>query len=248
MNSRERSSGPQGVRQAVTGQAGLTVMEVLIGLSIMAVVAGSISMLVGTAVQSKMISAARQGDTETARESLDWMAERLRNAGLDVQPGSQPQLRCKDRVVAQDSLLLPTASSVYVTGDIVNTTTSSPYPIVTIGYYLGPDPVTGQQVIMEYNQPCSSGATSVATYSNPLSTPNVTVTGLTFQYYDVNGNQIVSPTTVAQIRSIQFIQVSLAVQSSQGQSGVQSQTLQRNIVLRNPDPNAANWQDPNETY
>jgi hypothetical protein len=235
-------------RKWLSAQTGLTVMEILVGISIMAIVAGSISLLVGTAVQSKMITASRQGDTETARESLDWMSERLRNAGLNVQPGTQAQTRCKDRVVAQDVLLVPTATSVYVTGDLVNTTTTPPYPIVTIGYYVAADPVTGTQVIMEYDQACSSGATSVAANSNPLSMPNITVTGLTFQYYDSGGNHLTNPSTLAQIRSIQLIQISLSVQTTQGRSGVQAQTLTRNVVLRNPDPNTANWMDPNETY
>jgi len=241
------SSSPAAAPRAA-GQSGLTIIEVLVGMVLMVIVAGIISLLIGDAVQSKMISVARAGDVGAARKSLDWMAERLRNAGLNVSPSAQPQTRCQDRVVALDPVLLPTAHSVYVSGDMLNTTTSPPYPNATIGYYLGADPASGLQVIMEYNQACSTGATSLASYSNPLSSPQTQVTGLSFQYFDTNGNTVSNLSSAATIRQIQAINITLTVQTSQGRSGSQAETLTRYVTFRNPNPQTNTWVDVNENY
>lgn len=226
----------------------MTVLEVLIGIMIMAVVGSAIAILVGGAVQSKMISSVRSADTETARGTLEWMTERIRNAGFNLQPSAQAQVRCQDRVVAQDVALRPTATSVYVSGELLNTNTIAGDEDITVGYYLGSDPVTGAAVVMEYNQPCSGGATSIAANSRPLSSPNLTITSFSFQYYDANGNTVTNLTSPTTIRQIQIVRVSLTVQGSEGRSGVQMQSLTRYVFLRNPEPNANNWLDVNENY
>lgn len=227
---------------------GLTVLEVLVGIMIMAIVGGAISILVGGAVQSKMIASVRSADTETIRGTLEWMTERIRNSALNVQPGAQAQLRCKDRVVAQDASLLPTTTSVFVSGEMLNTNTTAGDEDATIGYYLGADPVTGSTVVMEYNQPCSSGATAIATYSKPLTNPNLRVMSLALQYYDGSGVLVTNLTSATTIRQIQTIKVTLTVQGSEGRSGVQLETLTRYVLLRNPEPNANNWVDVNENF
>lgn len=227
---------------------GLTVVEILVATALMAIVTGAMAILIGACIQSKLISASRSADTETARVTLEWMSDRLRNAGLNLVPSTQSQLRCEDRVVAQDTSLLPTANSVYVSGDMLNTVTSPPYPLATIGYYLTTDPGTGNQVVMEYNQPCSSGATAVSTYSTRLSNPKISVTNLTLQYFDANGNAVTNLITASAIRKIQIISISLTVQGIEGASGVQTQVFQRYVQLWDPEPNANNWADLNENY
>ena len=230
------------------GQRGLTVIEILVASALMAIVVGSLSILLGASVQSKVISSARSADTETARATMAWMSDRLRNAGFNLLPGAQPQLRCKDRVVAQDTGLLPTANSVYVSGEMLNTNTTAGDEDATIGYYLAADPGTGNQVVMEYNQPCSSGSTAISTYSKRLSNPKISVTNLAFQYFDVNGNAVTNLTSATTIRQIQIISISLTVQGSEGRSGVQTQVLRRNVKLWDPEPNANNWLDQNENF
>jgi Tfp pilus assembly protein PilW len=227
---------------------GLTVVEILVATALMAIVTGAIAILIGASMQSKVISASRSADTETARVTLEWMSDRLRNAGLNLLPSAQSQLRCKDRVVAQDTNLLPTANSVYVSGDMLNTVTSPPYPLATIGYYLATDPGTGNQVVMEYNQPCSSGATAVSTYSTRLSNPKISVTNLALQYFDTNGNAVTNLTTASAIRQIQIISISLTVQGTEGKSGAQTQVFRRYVQLWDPEPNVNNWADLNENY
>lgn len=230
------------------GQRGLTVLEVMVGVAIMAIAGGAIAILVGSAIQAKMIASVRSSDTETGRSTLEWMTERIRNAGLNLQPSAQAQLRCKDMVVAQDPSLLPTTTSVFVSGEMLETNTIAGDDDVTIGYYLGSDPATGASVVMEYNQACSGGATSIAANSTPLSSPKLTITSLSFQYFDGNGGAVTNLTSVTQIRKIRIISVSLTVQGSEGRSGVQTQTLTRYIMLRNPEPNANNWLDANENF
>ena len=229
-------------------QRGMTVVEVLVACALMAIVTGAIALLIGTSVQSKVISASRSADTETARATLAWMSDRLRNAGFNVLPSAQSQLRCKDRVVAQDTSLLPTTNSVYVSGEMLKTDTIAGDQDLTIGYYLGTDSGTGNQVIMEYNQPCSSGSTAISTYSTRLSNPKISVTSLTFQYFDANGNAVTNLTSASAIRQIQIISISLTVQGIEGRSGVQTQTFQRNVKLWDPEPNANNFLDLNENF
>src|SRR2546425_484227 len=88
--------------RSFASQAGMTIMEIMVGMSIMAVAAGAIAFLIGAAVQAKMITAVRAGDTESVRESLGRMAERLRNAGMNIQLPSGLVQRCWDRVVASN--------------------------------------------------------------------------------------------------------------------------------------------------
>jgi hypothetical protein len=226
----------------------MTIMEILVGMTIMAIAAGAIAFLIGAAVQAKMITAVRAGDTESVRESLGRMAERLRNGGFNIKlPSAQPN-RCWDRVVALDASLTPSANRLYVSGEILKTDTVAGDQLATIGYYVGADPVTGVQVVQEYYQTCAGGATNVAANSTPLSNPRIPVTNLTFTYYDSGGTLLTPPLTTAQIQSIVFAKISMTVQASEGTSKMQTATLSRYIMFREPEPNANNWQDINETY
>ncbi len=40
----------------------------------------------------------------------------------------------------------------------------------------------------------------------------------------------------------------MSVQGTQGSSGVQAQTWTRDVLLRNPEPNANNWVNLNENF
>jgi type II secretory pathway component PulJ len=234
--------------RSLAAEAGMTIMEIMVGITIMAIAAGSIAFLIGAAVQAKMITAVRAGDTESVRESLGRMAERLRNAGFNIKlPSAQPN-RCWDRVVAQDPLLKPTASSLYVSGEILKTDTVAGDQLATIGYYVAADPVTSVQVVQEYYQTCAGGATNIAANSTPLSNPRIPVTGLTFTYYNSGGVQVTDLVTTSSIQTIVFAKISMTVQASEGRSGTQTATLSRYVMFRQPEPNANSWIDINENY
>ncbi len=236
---------PHGVHD----QRGLTVIEILVATALMGIVAGAISILMGASVQSKMISSGWSSDTQSARKTLAWMSDRVRQAGFNVKPSLQTQLRCKDRIVAQDATLYPTANAVYFSGEILKTDTVAGDQVATFGYYLGTDATTGNAVVMEYNQPCSTGATSVAAYSTELSNPKSKVTNLTFAYYDGSGNAVTNLTSIATIRTITIVSVSLTVQTTEGKYGKQTEVyLNRFVRLWDLEPNANNWLDINETY
>jgi len=207
-------------------------LEVLVAVMVMGLMVGTLAILVGAAVRSKLIVATRSADTDTARQTLEWMSERLRNAGLNVLPGAQAQLRCKDMVVAQDATLRPTESRLYVTGEILNSNAVAGDEVITIGYYLQGG------VIMQASAPCSGAwAPVVARVSNP----KVRVTDLRFDYFNRTGDPIADLSDVDQIRAIRIIRVALTVQAQEGTSGVQTQTFTRLVMLRNPQPDRNNW-------
>jgi type II secretory pathway component PulJ len=221
------------LRTRLFHQGGTTLAEVIVSAAIMALIIGSMSALVGAAVRGKMITAVRSADTETARATLEWMSERMRNAGLNVLPASQPQLRCQDMVVAQDAALRPSAGSVYVSGEILNSDTTAGNEVVTIGYRLQGG------AVMEDRSTCSGGWAPV---SSAVTDPRVTVTALTFAYFARNGDQIAVPTTdIDEIRSIRSIRIALTVQGQEGTSGAQVQTFTRMVMFRNPRPDTNNY-------
>ena len=240
-SSSKRSAGPSGGQS----ERGTSLLEVLVSMALMSALAGTMSILFGAAVRSKLIIATRSADTETARQTLAWMAERLRNAGLNVQPSTQAyEPRCQDMVVAQEATMQPTASRVYVSGEITNTDEIAGNELITLGYSVANDPDTGLPVVMEFRQACGGGTAEI----RPLSNPQVSVTGLVFNYYDSSGLEVTALTDPAQIRRIRAIIISLTVEATQGSSGTQSQTWTRLVMLRNPEPNLNNYMDLNETY
>lgn len=221
------------------GQRGATLLELLVAVVVILMLMGSLSVLVGAAVRSKMIVAVRSSDTETARQTLEWMSERLRNGGLNILPSAQAQTRCQDMVVAQDSSLRPQPDRVYVSGEIINTNTVAGDEVITLGYRL-----QGGAVIEERSSCVGSWSPS----TSQVSDPRVTVTSLAFTYYDRAGDVVTVPTTdVTAIRSIRVIGITLTVRGQEGTSGTQTQTFTRAVMLRNPRPDNNNWLDPQET-
>lgn len=219
------------------GQGGFTLIEVMVALVIMAFLIGSVAALVGGSVRSKMIVAMRSADTETARQTLEWMSERLRNAGLNIDPDLQPAL-CDDMVVAGIPSLRPTGSQVYVAGEILNTNVVAGDEVVALGFRLSGG------LVVEERSGCAVWLPTAAVLSNPA----VTVTALSLRYFERNGAEVTVPTTDEDaIRSIRIIQITLTVQAQEGSSGTQTQTFQRLVMLRNPRPDISNWLAPLET-
>jgi type II secretory pathway pseudopilin PulG len=218
----------------------MTMVEVLVALAIMVVVAGSLATLVGASIRGKVITAARSADTETARQTLEWMSERMRNAGLNIRPALQPQPRCQDMVVAQDAALRPQPDRVYISGEVYNTDTVAGNQVITLGYRLSGG------AVLEDTGSCSVAGWAPTTAQ--VSNPAVVVSGLTFRYFTRNGAEVAVPTTdITAIREIRLIEIAITVQAVQGSSGPQSQTFTRLLMLRNPRPDTNDWISPGET-
>lgn len=228
------------------GQAGTTLVEMLVAIVVMAMVLGTLSVLVGAAVRGKMIVAVRSADTESARQTLEWMSERLRNAGLNVYPSAQVELRCKDMVVALDSGLRPRSGSVYVSGEILNADTVAGNEVITLGYRLE------NGVVVEEKARCAVTWNSSTVSSAAVSNPRVPVTALVLRYFTRSGDLVPVPsggqiTDVDEIRSIRLIEITMTVQGEEGRSGQQIQTFTRLVMLRNPRPDMNDWLSPSET-
>jgi len=247
-------------------QQGLTIIEILVASALMGIVAGAISVLIGAAVQSKMVTSGWSSDTQSARTTLTWMADRIRQAGFNVnhaettpvnQNGLYPK-RCWDRIVAQDSTMYPstttsagTTNGMYFSGEVPYTSGNPGSSLRTFGYYLGTDATTGNTVIMEYNELCSTNIDNIAGNSTELSNPKSNVTNLTFSYYDSTGTAITgaSLSSMASIQKIAIIGISLTVQTTEGKYGKQTEIYLNSYVrLWNPEPNANAWVDINEAY
>lgn len=224
-------------------EGGVTLLEVLVSVGLMVTLAASMTTLVGVAVRSKHIVGLRATDTETARTTLEWMAERLRNAGLNLRPADQSEPRCQDMVVALDAALRPTASALYVSGEMLNSNTIAGDEVITLGYRVGPDPVSGVPVVMEYRQACTAGAAATL---RPLSDPRIRITELGFEYFAANGQRVTDLTTPDEIRRIRVVRITLRTESQQGASGVQRRTWARDVMLRNPEPHLNDWENPSE--
>ncbi len=231
-------------RAALPGGAGFTLTEVVVASVLMLLVIGSLSTLVGAAIRSKLFVAVRSADTETGRQTLEWMSERLRNAGLNVLPSAQPLPRCQDMVVAQRGNLLdpdlrPTTGSVYVAGEILNTNTDAGDQVIVLGYRLAGGGIVEDQA------PCTGGWTPT---TSRVSNPAITITALSFRYFERNGAEVTVPTVDEEaIRRIRMIDVTLTVLGEEGRSGPQTQTFQRLVMLRNPRPDFSDWLSPGET-
>ncbi len=228
------------------GQRGTTLVEMVVAIVVMVMVIGAMSLLVAAAVRGKMIVAVRSADTESARQTLEWMSERLRNAGLNIYPSAQAEPRCKDMVVALDAGLRPRSGSVHVSGEILNTDPLAGNEVVTLGYRL----VDG--VVVEEKARCQDNWNSSTVSSSAVSNPRIPVTVLVFKYFTRGGDLIPVPpggpiTDVDAIRSIRLIEITMTVQGEEGRSGQQSQTFTRLVMLRNPRPDTNDWLSPTET-
>lgn len=219
------------------GQAGLSLVEVMVAMVVTIVVIGTIATLIGASVRSKMIVAIRSADTETARQTLEMMSERLRNAGLNIDPDAQPDL-CDDMVVAKDAARRPTPTQIYVAGEIFNSNNRPGDEVIVLGYRL-----SDGRVVEDWSR-CETWA---APTTSDVSNPRITVPsgGLTFQYFGPSGGEISVPTIDEEaIRSIRAILVTLTVQGEEGRSGLQTQSFSRLIMLRNPRPDRSDWLPP----
>lgn len=216
----------------------MTLIEVMMASVIMLLIIGSLATLVGAAVRSRLIVSVRSADTETGRQTLEWMSERLRNGGLNLLPSAQPA-RCQDMVVAQDAALRPGAAGVYVAGEILNTNTTAGDEVIVLGYRLA-----GGRVVQDEGACAGSWAPASSLVSNPA----ITVTALAFRYFERNGTEVtIPPTDEEAIRRIRMIQITLTVRGEEGRSGQQTQTFQRLVMLRNPRPDSSVWLAPGET-
>ncbi len=82
----------------------------------------SIHLVIGNAVSAKLIASNRIAGQNQGRSVVEWIADRVRQAGFRADPASTFP-RCRSGIVSQDASYYPTAATLSVTGDVDNTET-----------------------------------------------------------------------------------------------------------------------------
>lgn len=217
-------------RRSRHSERGMTLIEVLAALAIGSLVLSTMYLALGTAVRSRLLVASQLQSQQHGRLVLQWLGDRVRQAGYAVNYNS-PIPRCRDALVVEDASLNPTAAQLYFNTDLVGDGT-----VETIGFRLGTEIVGGAtvNVVQQSVTDCVNGAAEqLASITDPTS---VSVVSLTFTYYDVNGAQVTNLTSPTSIRSIRMIRITLVERTSAGAQGTRDHTWTVTVNFRNPDP------------
>ncbi|MDR7521814.1 MAG: prepilin-type N-terminal cleavage/methylation domain-containing protein [Armatimonadota bacterium] len=215
------------------GERGLTLVEVIAAMAIGSLVLSTIYLALGTAIKARLLVWSQVHNQQHGRLVIQWMADRLRQAGYAVSPAS-PLPRCQDALVAEDPALRPTASQIYFNTDLDGAGAGA--PTQTIGFRVGRESAGGTMVnvVEESVADCTSGAPSrVSSVTDPTS---VAIASLTFDYYDASGTPVTDLATPDSIRTIRMVRITLVEQASAGSLGPRGQTWSVLVSLRNPDP------------
>ncbi len=217
------SSSPLFSRR-VAAPAGFALLEVLAALAIMALVFASLHLTVGNAVRLKLRASSQVADQQHGRLVVAWIADRVRQAGFRADPASLLP-RCRDAIVAQGGLYLPTAAELYITADVDNdgTPETRGFRITAIG---------GVNAVTETIMPCVTGAPAATAPLTDATT--VEALSLVFAYYDAAGSPVTNLTNTAAIQSIRKVEVTFQVRASAGAQAPTDQTWTLSITLRNP--------------
>lgn len=206
------------------GEAGVTAMEVLVALSIMSLILASIHLTVGNAISAKLMVSNRVADQNQGRVVVEWIADRVRQAGFGASSSSSIA-RCRNGIVSQDPLYYPTTTSLSITADVTNSGTAQTRTFKV-------ETVSGVPAVTESVTDCTAGAT---TSDQPITdTTSVKVLSLTFAYYDASGTAVTNLTSPAAIQSIRNVKVTAQVRAMGGKAGPTDETWATLIALRNP--------------
>jgi len=199
-------------------------MEVIVALSIMTLVFASIHLTVGNAISAKLMVSNRIADQNQGRLVVEWIADRVRQAGFGASAGSAIA-RCRNGIVSQDPLYYPTTTSLSITADVDNSGTAETRTFKV-------ETVAGVPAVTESVTDCTAGA---ATADQPITdTTSVRVQSLTFAYFDVNGNAVTDLTNPTAIQSIRNVTVTAQVRATGGKAGPTDETWTTLVALRNP--------------
>jgi prepilin-type N-terminal cleavage/methylation domain-containing protein len=227
--STRRRRTPRGPRR---GEAGFSLLELLVSLVILGVLFASLHFVVGTAVLGKMLTANRSTGQNQGRLIAEWLADRVRMAGYGAS-SSNPVARCQSGIVSTDSNYYPTTSALWVSGEYTQPDISNNTP-ETRGFRL--ETVNGVQAITETVINCAAGATPT---DEPLTdTTSTTAVSLAFAYYDNTGAQVTALTTPSKIQTIRVVQITATVQPLHTPPGIAAgnaqQTWTTRVTVRNP--------------
>lgn len=211
-------------------ERGTSLIELLAALTIGSLLMSTIYLAIGTAVRSRLLVDSTIRNQQHGRLIVQWLGDRMRQAGYAVSTGSALP-RCRDAIVVEDATLTPTATRFYFNTDVAVDGTSE-----TIGYEIGTEVVNGSSIniVEERVTNCTVGATTqTSSVTDPTS---IAILSLTFTYYSVSGAVVTDLVTPSSIRSIRMVRITLVERANAGAQGPRDQTWSTMIQLRNPDP------------
>ena len=223
--SPRRPERPRAAHRLSTGrEGGFTLLELLVGLVITGLVFASVHLVIGNAVAAKLIASNRIAGQNQGRLVVEWIADRVRQAGFRADPASAIA-RCRNGIASQDASYYPTAATLSVTGDVDNSGTpqTRTFQIETVG---------GVPGVTETVLACAAGATAS---DQPLTDRvSVSAQSLTFAYFDSAGSPVTNLTSPTAIQSIRTVQITFQVRARLGRNGPTDQTWTTRVALRNP--------------
>ncbi|MGH2371859.1 MAG: PilW family protein, partial [bacterium] len=199
-------------------ERGTSLIEVLAALTIGTLLMSTIYLAIGTAVRSRLLVDSMIHNQQHGRLVVQWLGDRIRQAGYAVNTGSALP-RCRDAIVVEDAAYTPTATRLYFNTDVAVDGTSE-----TIGYQIGTEVVNGSpvNVVEERVTNCTVGAsTQTSSVTDPTS---IAILSLTFTYYNVSGAVVTDLVTPGSIRSIRMVRITLAERANAGAQGPRDQT------------------------
>lgn len=211
-------------------ERGTTLIEVVAALTIGSLLMSTMYLAIGTAVRSRLLVDSTIHHQQHGRLIVQWLGDRIRQAGYGVDTGSSLP-RCRDALVVEDAPLRPTATQLYFNTDVAADGTTE-----TIGFQIGTEAVAGSpvNVVQQSTQNCTAGAiTQTASVTDPTT---IAILSLTFTYYNAAGAVVTDLITPSSIRSIRMVRITLVERAFAGAQGPRDQTWTTLLQLRNPDP------------
>lgn len=184
------------LRRNLFDNRGITLMDLLVGLSLLAVAAGGVFAGFKGSLKAWTIAQQYAGEQHNARLVLDWATRRLRMAGSGF--AGTPFARAEvDEVV------------------FYGNTDDNPATIECHHIYLN----AGQGVVYAHTAQLPTDCNTPDTGGQPLSAnveaQTLAVTALNLQYFDADGVLLPPPLTGAQLTNVHRIQMTIAASGLQ---------------------------------
>ncbi len=197
---------------------GTTLIEFVSMLSVIALVVGSLFLLVGAGIKGRLIVHARVSDQERGRQALTWLADRVRQAGYDLQAA------CPDGfvVIGNGNGFDQRLAFRAVIDERLDP------PRWTYAYYVQERTLWQEMHSGDSAPPCSDETARLSPDPTRVALTPPVVRAFELGYLDRNGH----PTSVAS--DVRSIRITLTVEAEATPGRLESQTYQTIVTVRAP--------------